>query len=64
LGDEEIPTAMPEHADSAIEANPSANQPCTAGSPTCTLTAPQEDKILLLNLIHLIISLSQQDLSI
>jgi len=38
LADEEIPTAPPEHPDSAIIANSSASQPCTAGSPTCTPT--------------------------
>ena len=41
MADEETPTALPEHADFAIAANPSADQPYTAVS-TCTLTAPQE----------------------
>ena len=41
LADEETPTAPPEHAAFAIVANPSADQPCTAG-PSCTPTAPQE----------------------
>ena len=41
MGDEETPTALPEHADFAIVASPSADQPYTAG-PTCTPTAPQE----------------------
>lgn len=41
MADEETPTALPEHADFAIAANPSADQPYTAG-PTCTLTVPQE----------------------
>ena len=41
LADEETPTAMPEHADFPIVANPSADHPYTA-EPTCTLTALQE----------------------
>ena len=41
MAEEETPTALPEHADFAIAANPSADQPYTAG-PTCTPTAPQE----------------------
>ena len=41
MADEETPTAQPEHADFAIVANPSADQPYTAG-PTCTPTALQD----------------------
>ena len=41
MAEEETPTALPEHGDFAIVANPSADLPYTAEA-TCTLTAPQE----------------------
>ena len=41
MAEEETPTALPEHADFAIVANPSADLPYTVEA-TCTPTAPQE----------------------
>ena len=41
MADEETPTALPEHADFAILARPSADQPYAAGS-TWAPTGPQE----------------------